>query len=225
MKKIILALFFIITAVAFAEIKTISVTGSATLSVKPDTVVINTGVNSANPDIGIAIDENSTIMASILEGLSKLGIDEDSVQTNNYNVYHYKPYDKNSDEIPEYRVSNTIEIRTKKVELVNRVLDTVITLGANEINGIRFIANPDEENEKELRKLAMEDAREKATFLADLEGMKIEHVLSIIESGSKLPPENLRFGVVMEAKSKSSVTSGSETISASYTVIYKIEAK
>ena len=70
-------------------VRTINVVGKGEIDVKPDTVVITTGVESADPTIGAALKENSTIMSTIFEGLADLGIIKEDIQTNNYRITSY----------------------------------------------------------------------------------------------------------------------------------------
>lgn len=207
-------------------IRTISVTGTGTMVMKPDTVVISTGVDSGDPDIGIALDHNSTTMGNIFDGLADLGISEEEIETSNYNVYLYKPYNDTDNKKEEYRVSNSIRIKIKKPELVDAVIDTLITLGANKINGVYFTFENDEKYQMELRTKAMADARSKAEFLASLENMEIYSVLSIAEQGADTYNLNRNYAYEMSpTMAKTNITSGTEDISVSYNVIYQIRSK
>ena len=229
MKKIVnIILLITIAAVGYSEslVRTITVIGEGELSIKPDCVVISTGVNSANPVIGEALEENSAIMASIFAGLEELGISKDNIQTSNYNVYLYKPYKDDYDKQEVYRVSNSINIDVKDLDLVDSVLDRLVTLGANKINGIYFTFEDNEKFQNNLRKKAIENAREEAEFLAELEGMKVIGVISITEKGVSFPPEGRNYEYALASPmAKGSIAPGNETISASYTVVYQIKSK
>lgn len=227
MQKILLFTFTLFASLIFSETKTITVKGTGTISIKPDTVVISTGVDSGHPDIGVALEENNKIMSKIFKGLNDLGINKDQIKTSNYHVYLYKPYNRDNNEIEEYRVSNTIIINIKDLEIVDTVLDKLINLGANKIDGIRFTAQDREAYKKELMTQAVKDARTKAEFLAELENMKIVEVVSIIEDGVTIPaPEPLRLRMAAEMDSFAPpISEGSETISTSYSITYRIESK
>lgn len=227
MNRLLLAVLALSSTLLFSNIKTITVKGTGSLTIKPDTVVINSGVNSADPDIGVALDENNKIMTKIFKGLSELGINKDQIQTSNYHVYLYKPYNKNSNEVEEYRVTNSIIINIKDLEIVDTVLDKLITLGANKIDGIRFTFQDREAYKKELMTMAIKDARSKAEFLADLENMKVVEVVSILEDGAtSVGPEPLRAKMSFQMESSAPpISEGSETITTSYSITYLIDSK
>ncbi len=227
MKKRLLVTLLIIAFNLSADsiVRTINVVGKGEIDVKPDTVVITTGVESADPTIGAALKENSTIMSTIFEGLADLGIIKEDIQTNNYSVYLYKPYDKNNKENEEYRVSNSINIKVRNMNLVDVIIDTLISLGANRINGVYFTYENENQFELELRKRAVENARSKAEYLAELENLKITGVISISEYGLN-PTENRNYEYAMASPmAKGSIASGMETITASYNIVYQVTPK
>ncbi len=227
-KTIFLLLLLSVSLTIFTEelIRTISVVGSGEMVIKPDTVVISTGVDSGDPVIGVALEENNIIMSQIFEGLADLGIVSEDIETSNYNVYLYRPYnDKDSSE-EEYRVSNSIKINIKQLDLVDTVIDTIITLGANKINGIYFTFENAEEYQNELRDKAIKDARDKAEYLAKLENMKVKSVISIREEGTTQDAEERNFAYAMaEPRAKSAISSGMETLVIRYNVVYQIVSR
>lgn len=229
MKKIFLVLLFgmLTTALYSTElVKTISVVGRGEMVIKPDTVVISTGVNSGDPIIGVALEDNNRVMASIFEGLADLGISPEDIETSNYNVYLYRPYNDEDKNKEEYRVSNSIKISIKKLDLVDTVIDTIITLGANKIDGVYFTFENVEAYQDELREKAIKDARAKAEFLADLENMKVTSVISITEEGAGKTPEPRNFAYAMaDSRPKTAISSGMETLLTQYQVVYGIETK
>lgn len=228
MKKfIIIQLFLLSLATINSEelLKTVNVIGKGSIVIKPDTVVISTGVDSGHSIIGEALAENNEIMSKIFQGLADLGIAEENIQTSNYNVYFHKPYHEDKNEKAEYRVSNSIKISIKNLDLVDSVIDTLITLGANKINGIYFTFEDESRYKKELRALAMKDAREKAEFLASTEGMKLTGVISISELMTpQNSPVNYEYAL-SEVKSMGSIAVGNETISVKYNVKYQMDSK
>jgi len=229
MKKNLLVIFFTISLFSiFSEpmLRTISVIGKGSMAIKPDRVVITTGVDSSNKVIGLALNENGEIMTNIFEGLADLGIKDKDIQTSNYNVYYYKPYKDDVDQESEYRVSNSITISIKNLDLIDTILDTIVTLGANKINGIFFTFEDETVYKQKLQKLAMEDARERAEFLADIENMKILNVISIsdIQINNSSNPRNFEYGLA-STSGKGAIATGSETLSTEFHVVYQMEPK
>lgn len=226
--KLIIFLFLTALSNLFASdvLRTISVVGTGQMAIKPDTVVISTGVDSGNPVIGLALEHNNRVMAGIFDGLADLGITEDEIETNNYNVYLHTPYNEKDNSVEEFKVSNSIKISIKNLNLVDAVIDTLVTLGANKINGIYFTFENETLYQEELRTKAMKDARNKAEFLASLEDMKVCNVISITEQGANNSVNNRNYAYEMSSvMAKSSISSGMESLSISYNVTYEIRPK
>lgn len=226
MRKLTMSLFILLLSTyTFGEgvVRTISVTGSGKLTVKPDTVVINTGVNSGNPVIAVALNENNKLMNAIFKGLNELGISEDDIKTSNYDVRYYQPYKKTTNEVAEYKVSNSIRINIKNLELIDIALNTLIELGANKIDGINFTFRNKEQYNNKLTVMALKDARDKAEFLAKQENMKIVGIVSITEEGSRDFYSDYSPRILKE--NNAGISAGSQTISTSYNIVYQIEPK
>lgn len=231
MKRTLLILLLLATLLpVFAAgnsetIRTISVTGTGSITLIPNSVVVNTGIDNIDSDIGLALDANSTIMAGILEMLVSFGIKEENIQTSNYNVRYYKPYSKDQDLEEVYKVSNTIKITIDELDKLSDVLNSLIIKGANKINGVTFSVKDRDKYNDQLSLLALEDARSKVKLLADAEHMKIISVLSISESGVQIPATLLQLNRGSLAEGNIPMASGSENLSRSYNVTYQIEAK
>lgn len=227
MRRLLLALLLVVVFNSYADnlTRTISVEGYGEIKIEPDTVVIATGVDSSDPIIGMALEKNSITMANIFDGLSEVGINKDAIETSNYNVYLHRPFGEGEVK-EEYRVSNSIRIKIKNLELVDVIIDLLVTLGANKINGVYFTFEEESRYTTELQKMAMENAREKAEFLASLEDMVVKGVISISEdnSSSKDEPRNYEFVMASPMKT-SSIDAGLETLSLSYHVVYELGVK
>ncbi|MBN2834980.1 MAG: SIMPL domain-containing protein [Candidatus Delongbacteria bacterium] len=227
MKKQLIILYIMLATILGAqEIKTITVTGIGELYLNPNAVVISTGVDSRDPLIGEAIKKNSLAMTSIVNGLIKLGILEDNIKTSNYYVGYYEPYNKDENEIAEYRVSNTISITILEIEKLDIILNKLVDLGINKINGVDFKVINISEYNNVLTEKAIKNAREKAEYLASLENMKVDSVLHIIEEGSQYTPVMAKYNMNLAyGESDRSLSSGNELITKTYTVTYQISSK
>lgn len=223
LKKILITVLFTLWSIGARDItRTVAVTGYGEIKIKPDTVVIATGVDSGDPVIGLALESNSSTMDAIFQGLADIGVTRESIETSNYNVYLHRPYNSTEEE-EEYRVSNSISIKIKNLDLVDVIIDLLISLGANKINGVYFTFEDHEGFTMELQKLAMKDAEAKAKHLAELSGMKLGRVVSISENaGDKAG--NMAYIMATPMKS-SNIESGMETIKLSYSVVYELETR
>lgn len=229
MKKIAILFLVTLSLAAFSQnsqdvTRTISVTGRGELTVKPDTVIINTGVDSSNQILAEALKENNRVMNKIFRELNRHGIGEEDIKTSFYNVNFHTPYKKNSNEIEEYRVSNSVEVKVNNIHSLDRVIDSLIKAGANRINGINFTFRDVDKYKNDLSAAALKNAREKADFLAKEEGMVITGVISISEEQLNNSPGAFR-AKLMAADSGAALAPGNHTLSISYNVVYQMETK
>ena len=67
--------------------QTISVSGTATASSSPDTLIIVLGVESVAKTANESLSENSNSLNSVISSLSDSGISKDDIQTSNFRIY------------------------------------------------------------------------------------------------------------------------------------------
>ena len=168
----------------------ISISGIGEVTATPDTAFVNSGVTSQGATAREALDANTKAMTDLLETLKAAGIEARDIQTSGFSVnpnYVYSDArDANGYSLPPkidgYQVSNTVNVRVRKLADLGAVLDKAVTVGANTINGISFsIADPSKLYD-EARKAAFADAREKAALYATAAGNDLGSIQSISET-------------------------------------------
>ena len=75
----------------------ISVSGSATASSNPDTLIIVLGVESEAKTANESLSQNSNSLNSVISSLKNSGISEDDIQTSNFSIYPLYDSIKDSD--------------------------------------------------------------------------------------------------------------------------------
>jgi len=166
---------------------TLSVTGSGLTSVESDLAKVSLGVTTQATTATDAIQQNAQKMTQIINALKGLGISEDDMTTQRFNlypVYSSKP-EIDPPTILAYRVSNVIVIDVHDLKIVGKVIDTATGAGANEVQGVSFTLS-DKEYKKikiSVLQIAAEDAKTKAETMATSLGVEIIGVLQISESG------------------------------------------
>lgn len=140
------------------------VNGSGTISLEPDVAYINIGVNTKDKVASVAQEANSKIMSDVIKALKNQGIDEKNISTENYSIYKQFDYEK---EIREeyYAVSNMIKLKVTNLETIGELIDVAADAGANNINNIRFEVEDKSQAYNKALRLAMEDAKSKATAI------------------------------------------------------------
>lgn len=117
---------------------TMKINGIADLKVKPDTAIISISIISENVNLQAAIQENSITSANVLNSLYKLGISKDDIYTDVYNIEPQYDFIEGKQTFRNYKVTDTINVKTKDLSSVGEIIDTSIAAGANAINSVKF---------------------------------------------------------------------------------------
>ena len=128
--------------------QTISVSGTATASSSPDTLIIVLGVESEAKTANESLSENSNSLNSVISSLSDSGISKDDIQTSNFSIYPL--YDNIEDSngnwqqiVNGYRVSNILSIQTEKIDSAGDIIDVAVSSGANRVDDVSFQLSDD----------------------------------------------------------------------------------
>ena len=128
--------------------KTISVTGMASASVKPDQLNINFGVETQEKTAKAALDSNSADMDKIISAIESAGILESEISTSSFNIspvynsYENKTTGMWTQELVGYRVSNIVKVSTSKLDSAASIIDNAVNAGANRVDSVYFALSP-----------------------------------------------------------------------------------
>jgi hypothetical protein len=160
--------------------RTITVTGTATITADPDEAVVTLGVRTQADRAQAAMDQNTREMNEVLQALRDLGLGEDDLATS---LIELNPrYSNDGTAIVGYDAANQVEVTVRDLALVGRVLDTGVDHGANVAGGIRFRLSDGNAGEDRALADAVTDARAKAETMAAAADAGIGEPLTIVES-------------------------------------------
>lgn len=118
--------------------RVITVIGRATLSRKPDTVIIQLEVMTENEQIQQAQQENAYKMNQVIQTLIQSGIIKEDIQTSSYIIHPRYDYVDGKQVFKGYQVINSIMVKIKKLDLVGHIIDTAVKNGVNQVSNIQF---------------------------------------------------------------------------------------
>ena len=169
--------------------RAVSVSASGTVTAEPDIAHISGGVTTEGETAKDAIARNSAVMGKLIEGLKGAGIAARDIQTTTLQVEprYTQPKDGRPGAISGYRVVNQVRLTVREVKRLGEILDSAITLGANQVNGISFDVSNAETLKDEARKQAMDNAKRRAELYATAAGAQLGSVLTISEDVSSGP--------------------------------------
>lgn len=177
--------------------RTITVTGTATTSISPDIVTLQFGVDTEAKTAQDAISANSQAMDSVVTAVTSLGITKDEISTASFSIYPVYNYS-----VPEpytgiqktiltgYKASNTLFVKTTKLSLTGKIIDSAVGAGANRVDNVSFSLSPgmQQSTQNDLISKAVVDAKSKAEKALDPLGEKIIGVKTVNLSNFNVPP-------------------------------------
>ncbi|MBP2132119.1 uncharacterized protein YggE [Methanomicrobium sp. W14] len=197
--KLVIAVFVVlIAAAAFVgsvsaadDEKLIHVSGTGKITTDPDLVEISIAVQTEDTDGVKAQQDNANKMSTCIDALKGLGLNDSEIKTTGYSMYSYKT-DSNSPfggDKTVYRVTNTILVKTDRIDDAGDIIDTAISNGANNVNYISFTLSDSKSQELRAQALAsaVAQARSDAESVASALGVQIEGIQSVDVGGSSTP--------------------------------------
>lgn len=201
----------------------------------PDLAVFSAGVTTQGKTAGEALTENAQRMAAVIAALRKAGIAERDIQTSNLSVnpVYGQPkrlpdgsYEQTDPVIIGYQATNQVSVRQRKLDQYGKVIDTLVSAGANQVNGPSFQIDSPEGALDEARVAAMSKARARADLYAKAAGLRVVRVLSISENGGFAPPPQPPIMFAREAMSSapkaSPVAAGELEMTVTVNVSYEL---
>lgn len=205
------------------EPRTISVSGSGSVKLPADTAKLTFSVVTKEATALASVQNNAKKMNKVYDALKKIGISEDNISTSNYSLYQ-ETFWKDGKDIPgQYVTSNNIIVVLDDVEKSGLVIDTAIEAGVNQMNGISFFVKDSKEALDQARKLAFQQAKEKAELYATEAGCKVGKVMSIMENSGSYPVvREMADAKMMTASNSTMISAGQDSITATVSVVFEL---
>ncbi len=205
--------------------RTIQVSGAGTAFVEPDMAVVVVGVRTEAEAASEALNQNNEQASELILTLQEEGVAQSDIQTQQISLfprYSDQPNQGDQPEITGYIATNTVQVRVRNISQVGTILDAAVQNGSNLIENIRFEVSDQAEALQQAREAAFTNAGEKAQQLADLAGVQIGQVVSIVETSSSTPPIPFDAGGRAVAEMAVPVEPGSQSIQVFLQVTWEI---
>ena len=215
----------------------IRVSGTGTVSVEPDVAILQVGVEVFAGKVSIARSEASKAMDSVVTILKKEGVEEKDIQTTKFNIYPRYDYEEvtvngkriGTQVLTGYTVNNTVKAKIYEIDKVGDIIDKSADAGGDyvRINGVDFTVDDPSPYQTEIRKMAVENAVEKAQDYALLTDVELGPVIELNEmnSGSLHSPYEADYGMRMMAAAAptTSISAGQLEISLTVDTLFAIK--
>lgn len=210
----------------------LSVSGEGQAAREPDLAVFTAGVATTGKTAGAALSANSAAMNRVMAELKRAGIAERDVQTSNlslepvYAAYPQPAGDALEQQVPPiigYRAHNMVTVKQRKLGEFGRVIDTLVSAGANSVNGPNFQLDDPSTALDEARIEAMKKARARADLYAKAAGLRVLRIISISEGGGYMPqPQMMYARAAMADAAPTPVAAGEVAMSISVSVQFEL---
>lgn len=164
--------------------------GTGKVTAVPDLATITIGITQDALVVADAQKKVNETTSKIIADLKKLGISEKDIKTQNYSVNPKYNYLANMNKPDGYTVSQEMEVKSKSIDKINKVIDIATADGANIVNQANFTFSDELQKklEDKAREDAVKDAKQKAETLSKAAGMKLGKVIDISENNSSSYP-------------------------------------
>jgi len=218
----------------------LTVSAEGALNVAPDKAVLSFAVETVGEKLSEVQQENQERLAKVLEECRTLQIPSQFIQTTSLNVIpEYPPPPRRPSDgtlensIPRiigYRVVHHVNVEVRNLEVVGKVVDRVLKVGANRFSGISWGLQNEQPTKLEVLKQASAKAQAKAEALAQALNLKLVRMINVLEGEVSLVPREGRYRVAsmamaMDGGGEASVSAGEISIRGTVTLVYEISQK
>ncbi len=204
---------------------TISVTGTGTVTVKPDVADVRLGVSVQKPTVKEAQAAAAQQMEAAVAAVKKSGVAADDIKTTTVSLSPVYDYSQNGQQkLLGYQFTNQVAVTVRDITKVAEVIDGAIAAGANTVDGVTFRVNDPVAAEAKARSAAMADAKSRAQALASAAGVRITGVASIVETSAPAPmPIAMNAGGAMKDSYATPISTGTNDVVVTVAVSYTID--
>jgi uncharacterized protein len=229
-----LALSLLLSRVALSqtvnnEKNTLQVNGKGVVTAKPDKADLTISVDTTNLNASTAVKENAEKMNKVMEKLKSQIGKNDKISTTGYNLSPIYTYDEKTrkSELSGYRVSNSIIVESKNLEVIGKLIDSATQAGANRIDSLSFDTDKRDEYRRQALVKAVQDARETADIVAKAAGVTIVKIIQISPSYEIPIPVYREFALTAReagaAPPPTQIEPGELTVNASVNIVFEIQ--
>ena len=162
-----------------AEKNVITVTGTAFAIVKPDMATVNMRIAAKGKTTEGVREALAVDIAKVQQALAFAGVTEDKIKTGQYNIVNDIIHRKNGQsQTIGYKGNCSFTAQVEQIDKIGTVVDRIGNLTNIQITGVTFGLLHREAMEQNLLTAATENAKEKATLVANAGGRTLGSLLS-----------------------------------------------
>ena len=197
MKKVLLGISLLVLLTSACtvnkpaeQVRTITVSGEGSVSVKPDYVFLKFMVKTSDWNVSKAVEKNAQNSNNVINAIKETGVDSNDISTADYRISQ----DNSKDYPGMYTVYNYINVIIRNVDTAGTIVDVAVKdkIGANGITSFDFGVSDKTTALRQARTLAVQNAQDAAALLAGASGCKVGTVVEITENFTNTSPVMLK---------------------------------
>jgi hypothetical protein len=202
-------------------------TGEGKTTVVPDQATVSVGVQTQGQLVGTVQKEMNEKVKAMTQAIKRLGVDDKDIKTSGYSIYPSYDYQNSKPRIVGYQASTALTVKIKNLDLINSVIDTATSQGANTVSGVTLEVSDKAEALKTAREMAVAEAKKKADQAAQIAGFTLGKIINYQEQEG-----GVNYPVPMLAKAEmsrdaaggtTSIEPGSQEVHLSVSISYNLE--
>ncbi len=206
----------------------ISVSGEGKITVSPDVVNVQLGIQAQATTVADAQAQATKAMNDVMSALTGNGVAQKDIKTQTYSIQQTTKWDNGTQEqvVSGYQINNIVNAKIRDVNNAGTVIDAVTLAGGDltRVNSIQFSVDDPTIYNNQARDKAMADANDAATQLAKLSGVKLGKPISISENNVFVPQVMPVYAKDASAGASSTpISPGELDITMTVQVVYAIQ--
>ncbi len=167
----------------------ITVSGEGKVSVTPDIAEISFGVQTTQQRTAANAMKNlSESMNAIFDAVQKAGINTKDITTENFSLNPVYNWQTGTQTLLGYQATQNLRLKIRNLDIISDVVTAATDAGANQAGNIVFTVDDPEGKRAEARKMAIDQAKQKAKVLAQQLGVTLGDLKGFTEGSTGAPP-------------------------------------
>jgi hypothetical protein len=163
-------------------------------------------------------------MSQVLAALKRAGVADRDIQTSNVSLNPEYRYPENqSPQLVGYTASNNVTVRFRDIRSSGKILDALVTVGANQINGPTLTVDKPESALDEARAKAVAIGRARAELYAHSLGLRVVRIVSVNESGGYAVPPPVPMMMAQARKADTSIEAGQQKLQVNVAMTFELQ--
>jgi hypothetical protein len=200
---------------------TVTVTGSGSVTVIPDTMTLQIGATTNAASAATALERNDAEVARLETVLRASGVPSSGLQTSNLEL---SANTNAHGKVTGYQASDQLTVVSHQLAKAGAVIDAAAHAVGNDvqINGIAFSRANLAPFERAARVAAMRQAAADASALASAAGARLGGIVKVTDELPPAPPVGVRMAAAAASPTSVPIQRGTTTVSAQVQVVYAL---